>query len=180
MKAVSAAAPNLIHYSTYGTTTENRAMPIAIVGTGLTATTPAAVKATGKLRVHIQGNIHAGEVEGKEAAQVLLREFAMGQHKDWLETTVFLITPIFNADGNEKFAMNNRGPQNGPINGQGTRANGQGLNINRDFMKMETPEARAFAKLWNDYDPHVGFDLHTSDGSTHGYYLTYEIGRAHV
>jgi hypothetical protein len=89
---------------------------------------------------------------------------------------VFLVTPIFNADGNEKFAMNNRGPQNGPVNGQGTRAAGLGLNINRDFMKLETPEARAFVKLWNDYDPYIGFDLHTSDGSTHGYYLTYAPG----
>ena len=97
MKAVDAASP-VITYTTYGTTSEGRAMPMAVVGTGLSAITPAAVKATGKLRVHIQGNIHAGEVEGKEAAQVLLREFAMGQHKDWLQTTVFLITPIFNAD----------------------------------------------------------------------------------
>src|SRR5262252_4992492 len=97
----------------------------------------------------------------------------MGQHADWLQNMVFLITPIFNADGNEKFAMNNRGPQNGPINGQGTRANGQNININRDFMKLETPEGRAFVKLWNDYDPQVGFDLHTSDGSAEGYYLTY-------
>lgn len=175
MKAVDAASP-IITYTTYGTTFEGRPMPMAVVGTNLKAITPAAVKATGKLRVHIQGNIHAGEVEGKEAALVLLREFAMGQHKDWLQNMVFLITPIFNADGNEKFAMNNRGPQNGPINGQGTRANGQGLNINRDFMKLETPEGRAFVKLWNEYDPHVGFDLHTSDGSTHGYYLTYAPG----
>ena len=175
MKAVDAASP-IITYTTYGTTSEGRPMPMAVVGSGLTAITPAAVKATGKLRVHIQGNIHAGEVEGKEAAQVLLREFAMGQHKDWLATTVFLITPIFNADGNERFAMTNRGPQNGPVNGQGTRANAMDLNINRDFMKLETPEARAFVKLWNEYDPHVGFDLHTSDGSTHGYYLTYAPG----
>ena len=175
MKTVDAASP-IIYYTTYGTTFEGRAMPMAIVGTGLKGITPAAVKATGKLRVHIQGNIHAGEVEGKEAAQVLLREFAMGQHKDWLQTMVFLITPIFNADGNEKFAMNNRGPQNGPINGQGTRAAGMGLNINRDFMKLETPEGKAFVKLWNEYDPHVGFDLHTSDGSVTGYYLTYAPG----
>src|SRR3954469_5936798 len=55
----------------------------------------------------------------------------------------------------------------------GTRANAQDLNINRDYMKLDTPEARAFVKLWNDYDPYVGFDLHTSDGSYHGYYLTY-------
>jgi hypothetical protein len=175
MKAVDAASP-VITYTTYGTTTEGRPMPMAVVGTGLTAITPAAVKATGKLRVHIQGNIHAGEVEGKEAAQVLLREFAMGEHKDWLQTTVFLITPIFNADGNERFAMKNRGPQNGPINGQGTRAQAMDLNINGDFMKLETPEAKAFVKLWNEYAPHVGFDLHTSDGSTHGYHLTYSPG----
>jgi len=172
MKTVADASP-LIYYTTYGTTYEGRAMPMAVVGTGLKDASAASVRATGKLRVHIQGNIHAGEVEGKEAAQILLREFALGQHAEWLQSTVFLITPIFNADGNEKFALTNRPRQNGPINGMGTRANGQSLNINRDFTKLETPEARAFAKLWTDYDPHVGFDLHTSDGSTHGYYLTY-------
>jgi len=173
MKAVADAAPTLVHYTTYGTTSENRAMPMAVVGTGLKDISPAAVRATGKLRVHIQGNIHAGEVEGKEYAQILLRELAEGKHNDWLRSTVFLITPIFNADGNERFATNNRGPQNGPINGQGTRANAQNLNINRDFMKLDTPEGRAFVKLWIDYDPHVGYDLHTSDGSCHAYYLTY-------
>jgi hypothetical protein len=172
MKAVDAASP-VIFYSTYGKTYEGRDMPLAVVGTGLKDASAAAVKATGKLRVHIQGNIHAGEVEGKESAQILLREFAMGQHKDWLQSMVFLITPIFNADGNEKFALNNRQRQNGPVNGMGTRPNAQGLNINRDFMKLDTPEAKAFVKLWVDYDPQVGFDLHTSDGSYHGYYLTY-------
>jgi hypothetical protein len=172
MKAVDEASPN-VFYTTYGTTFEGRAMPMAVVGTGLTDASPASVKATGKLRVHIQGNIHAGEVEGKESAQMLLRDLALGKHDDWLRSTVFLITPIFNADGNEKFALTNRQRQNGPINGMGTRPNAQGLNINRDFMKLDTPEARAFVKLWNDYDPHVGFDLHTSNGSFHGYYLTY-------
>ena len=172
MKAVDDASP-LVFYTTYGTTYEGRPMPMAVVGTGLKDASPASVKGSGKLRVHIQANIHAGEVEGKESAQILLRQLAMGQHADWLRSMVLLVTPIFNADGNEKFALNNRGRQNGPINGQGTRANGQNLNINRDFMKLETPEGRAFAKLWIDYDPQVGFDLHTSDGSAEGYYLTY-------
>src|SRR5437762_4386220 len=113
MKTVDDASA-LVSYTTYGTTTEGRAMPMAVVGTGLTAATPAAVKATGKLRVHIQANIHAGEVEGKESAQMLLRELAMGQHQDWLRTMVFLITPIFNADGNERFSLTSRLPQNGP------------------------------------------------------------------
>jgi hypothetical protein len=173
MKAVEAAAPKLVHYTTYGTTSAGRAMPMAVVGLNLKDASAAAVKASGKLRVHIQGNIHAGEVEGKESAQILLRELAMGQHAEWLQNEVLLITPIFNADGNEAFDLNNRARQNGPINGEGTRQNAQGLNINRDFMKLDTPEGRAFAKLWNDYDPQVGFDLHTSDGSNHGYYLTY-------
>src|SRR5689334_23339349 len=172
MKAVDEASPN-VFYVTYGTTYEGRPMPMAVVGTGLKDGSPASVRATGKLRVHIQGNIHAGEVEGKESAQMLLRELAMGRHDDWLQSMVFLITPIFNADGNEKFALTNRQRQNGPINGMGTRPNAQGLNINRDFMKLDTPEGKAFVKLWVDYDPQVGFDLHTSDGSAHGYYLTY-------
>ena len=164
MKAVDEASP-LVFYTTYGKTYEGRDMPMAVVGTGLKDASPASVRATGRLRVHIQGNIHAGEVEGKEAAQVLLRELALGQHADWLRSMVFLITPIFNADGNEKFALTNRQRQNGPINGMGTRQQGQNLNINRDFMKLDTPEGRAFVKLWNDYDPQVGYDLHTSDGS---------------
>src|SRR3954467_15564365 len=172
MKAVDDASP-LIFYTTYGSTSEGRAMPLAVVGTGLKDASAASVKASGKLRVHIEGNIHAGEVEGKESAQILLRELALGKHDDWLQSMVFLITPIYNADGNEKFALNNRQRQNGPINGMGTRANAQNLNINRDYMKLDTPEAKAFVKLMNDYDPHVSYDLHTSDGSYHGYYLTY-------
>jgi len=173
MKAVANASPKRVLYSTYGTTTEGRAMPLAIVGTGLKDGSPAAVKASGKLRVHVQANVHAGEVEGKESSLVLLRELAGGRHDDWLRSMVFLITPDYNADGNEKMSPTNRGIQNGPINGEGTRANAQGLNINRDYMKLDTPEAKAFVKLWNDYDPQIGFDLHTSDGSFHGYYLTY-------
>jgi hypothetical protein len=172
MKTVDDASP-IVSYMTYGKTSEGRDMPMAVVGTRLKDPSPAAVKATGKLRVHIQGNVHAGEVEGKESALILLRELALGRHDDWLRSMVFLVTPIFNADGNERFALTNRQRQNGPINGMGTRQNGQGLNINRDFMKLDTPEGRAFVKLWVDYDPQVGFDLHTSDGSMHAYYLTY-------
>src|SRR5262249_35929573 len=172
MKAVDEASP-IVFYTTYGTTFEGRAMPMAVVGTGLKDASPASVKASGKLRVHIQANVHAGEVEGKESCLVLLREFALGQHRDWLQSMVFLVTPIYNADGNEKFALNNRQRQNGPVNGMGTRANAQNLNINRDYMKLDTPEAKAFVKLWNDYDPYVGYDLHTSDRWAQGYSLTY-------
>lgn len=172
METVDKASP-LIHMTNYGTTSENRTMPMAVVGIGLKDASAASVLASGKLRVHIQGNIHAGEVEGKESTLILLREFAQGRHAEWLQSMVFLITPIFNADGNERYGLRNRPRQNGPINGMGTRGTAQNININRDFMKLETPEGRAFVKLWNDYNPHVGMDLHTSDGSTHGYHLTY-------
>src|SRR5258708_40036702 len=107
MKAVDEASP-IVFYTTYGTTTEGRAMPMAVVGTGLKDASPASVKASGKLRVHIQANVHAGEVEGKESTLVLLREFAMGQHTDWLHSMVFLITPDYNADGKERFGLTNR------------------------------------------------------------------------
>jgi hypothetical protein len=171
MNAVAKAAPGRIHLTTFGETYEKRALPLAVVGAP--AATPEAVRKTGKLRVYIQGNIHGGEVEGKESAQMLLREFAQGRHDDWLKTMVFLIAPIYNADGNEKFALNNRGPQHGPMGGQGQRPNAQRLDLNRDHMKLNSPEARAVVKLMNDYDPHVSMDLHTTNGSRHAYYLTY-------
>ncbi|HEX6048212.1 MAG TPA: M14 family zinc carboxypeptidase [Gemmatimonadaceae bacterium] len=171
MNAVANAAPNRVFLTTFGETNEKRALPLAVVGAP--AATPEAVLKTGKLRVYIQGNIHGGEVEGKESAQMLLRELAQGKHEDWLKTMVFLIAPIYNADGNEKFALNNRGPQHGPMGGQGQRPNAQRLDLNRDHMKLDSPEARAVVKLMTDYDPHVSMDLHTTNGSRHAYFLTY-------
>jgi hypothetical protein len=100
---------------------------------------------------------------------------AAGQHAQWLDSMVLLIAPIYNADGNERVTLTNRGPQNGPIAGMGIRANAQGLNINRDNIKLETPEARSMVKLLNDYDPHVMLDVHTTDGSRHAYHLTWEV-----
>ena len=109
MNAVAKAAPKKVFLTTFGETNEKRALPLAVVGAS--AATPQAVRATNKIRVYIQGNIHGGEVEGKESAQMLLRELAQGKHEDWLKTMVFLIAPIYNADGKERFALNNRDPQ---------------------------------------------------------------------
>lgn len=168
--ALVATSPK-IHATTFGVTTEKRDLPLVVVG-GDDAS-PDAVRRTRKLRVYIQGNIHGGEVEGKESAQILLRELAEGRHDDWLKTMVLLVAPVYNADGNERFALNNRGPQHGPLGGQGQRPNAQGLDLNRDHMKLDSPEGRAFVQLMNDYDPHVSMDLHTTNGSRHAYHLTY-------
>ncbi len=170
LEAIDRASP-AVHLTSFGITNEKRALPLAVVGAP--DASPAAVKRTGKLRVYIQGNIHGGEVEGKESAQMLLRELAEGKHEDWLKTMVLIVAPIYNADGNERFALNNRGPQYGPLGGQGQRPNAQRLDLNRDHMKLDSPEGRAVVKLMNDYDPHVSIDLHTTNGSRHAYFLTY-------
>jgi len=172
LKVVDDASP-IVHVTTFGYTFEGRSLPLAVVGDVKDAR-PETVKASGKLRVYIQANIHAGEVEGKEAVLALIRDIALGARKEWLGSMVLLVNPIYNADGNEKVTLTSRGFQHGPIGGQGTRANAQGLNINRDDMKLDTPEARSMVRLLNDYDPHVMMDLHTTNGSRHAYHLTYE------
>lgn len=171
MRAMAAASPR-IHLTTYGYTYEGRAMPLAVIGAK--DATPEAVLASGKTRIFLQGNIHAGEVEGKEALLQLLRSIAKGERDDWFRDVVLLMTPIYNADGNERVSVANRGAQHGPVGGMGTRPNAQGLNLNRDAMKVETAEGRSLARLLNQYDPHLSVDLHTTNGSDHGYYLTYE------
>src|SRR5262245_54638687 len=130
LKVVDDASP-LVHVTQFGFTFEGRPLPLAIVGKVADAR-PETVRTSGKLRVYVQANIHAGEVEGKEAVLALVREMARGQHAEWLDSMVLLINPIYNADGNEKVTLISRGFQHGPVGGQGTRANAQGLNINRD------------------------------------------------
>jgi hypothetical protein len=171
MKAMAAASPR-IHLTTYGYTYEGRPMPLAVIGAP--DATPEAVLKTKKTRVYIQGDIHAGEVEGKEAALWLLRSIAHGERAEWLKSLVLLVNPIYNADGNERVNLRNRGRQNGPIGGMGQRANAQNLDLNRDCTKLESSEARSLASLMTRYDPHVAIDLHTTDGSPHGFYLTYQ------
>jgi hypothetical protein len=161
-----------IHLTTFGYSWEGKPLPLAVVG-NLRDFSPAGVRASGKTVVYLQGDIHAGEVEGKEALQELLREVAQGRHAAWTDSLVLLVAPIFNPDGNDRMALNNRPGQNGPVGGMGTRPNAQGLNINRDYTKLETPEARSQALLMQAYDPQVLVDLHTTNGTYHGYQLTY-------
>jgi len=125
-----------------------------------------------RVRALLIGNIHAGEVEGKEALQVLLREFANGEHEDLLQRCELWFLPIYNVDGNEAVGPKNRPGQNGPeITGQ--RANAKGLDLNRDFVKLDAPETRTLVGLFAEIDPHLFVDLHTTNGSYHGYHLTY-------
>ena len=104
---------------------------------------------------------------------MLLREIASGDHSAWRDSLVLLFAPIYNADGNERVGLDNRPDQLGPVGGMGQRPNAQGFDLNRDYMKLETPEARSLIRLFTEYDPHVTIDLHTTNGTYHGYHLTY-------
>lgn len=171
MKAIVAGS-ELARYESYGRTEEGREMPLLVLSDPAVAT-PEAARKLGRPIVFIQGNIHAGEVEGKEAALIVARRLTQGDLRPLLSRLVILIAPIYNADGNEKVDVQNRTAQNGPVAGVGTRENSKGLDLNRDHMKLDSMEARAFVALLNRWDPHVGIDLHTTNGSYHGYHLTY-------
>ena len=171
VKGLVEASP-LARYESYGRTEEGREMPLLILSEPA-VTTPEEARKLGRLIVFIQGNIHAGEVEGKEAALILARRLTQGDLRPLVKQLVILVAPIYNADGNEKMNVMNRTAQYGPVAGVGTRENSKGLDLNRDHMKLDSAEARAFVGLLNRWDPHVGIDLHTTNGSYHGYHLTY-------
>ena len=157
----------------FGTTSEGRSLPLVILSRNQSFDPTKAAK-SGKPLVFIMANIHAGEVEGKEAMLHLMRDVVAGSLNPLLDKMILLVAPIYNADGNEKIDINNRSAQNGPKGGVGTRENGQKLDLNRDYMKIESPEAKGLIEgVFNRWDPHVIMDLHTTNGSYHGYALTY-------
>ncbi|HUP18411.1 MAG TPA: M14 family metallopeptidase [Gemmatimonadota bacterium] len=159
----------------FGYTHEGRALPVVVwAPDGAPMETLEAIgQVRDRLRVLVFANIHAGEVAGKEAALILLRELSEGAHAAWADSLLLLVAPIYNADGNERVALTNRPLQHGPIGGMGQRANARGLDLNRDFTKLEAAETRSLVKFYRAVDPHLVVDLHTTNGTVHGYHLTY-------
>ncbi len=162
----------LLRVESFGKSEEGRWLPLMILSDS-PISNPRDARATGKPIVFIMANIHAGEVEGKEAMLHLSRRILFGDLKPLLSKLIILIAPIYNADGNEKINLNNRTAQNGPIGGVGVRENSKGYDLNRDYMKLDSREAQALVNLCNRWDPHLTVDLHTTNGSYHGYHLTY-------
>jgi hypothetical protein len=165
-----------VRVGTLASTAEGRRVRYVVAARPLVQS-PAEAHRTGKPVIYLQANIHAGEVEGKEAAQMLLRDLTRGTLRPLLDRIVLLVVPIYNPDGNERWlpGERNRPGQNGPAL-VGQNPNGQGLNLNRDYVKMEAPETRGAAALLVAWDPDVFIDLHTTNGSYHGYVLTYAPG----
>lgn len=163
---------SLIRLESFGKSEEGRSLPLMILSDSAISN-PREARGSGKPIVFIMANIHAGEVEGKEAMLHLSRRILFGDLKPLLGKLIILIAPIYNADGNEKISINNRTAQNGPIAGVGVRENSKNYDLNRDYMKLDSAEARALVNLLNRWDPHLTVDLHTTNGSYHGYHLTY-------
>ena len=146
---------------------EGRDIPLLVIGNPLPES-PANMVNDKRIVIYVQANIHAGEVEGKEASLMFARDLLMDKNPELLKNVVLLICPVFNADGNEKISTSNRTNQNGPVNGVGVRYNGQFLDLNRDALKAESPEVRGVIfNVFNRWDPAVFMDCHTTNGSYH-------------
>jgi len=167
-----AAGSSLVALSTLGRSPEGRDIPLVILSKERVRT-PAELGAAGKPAVLVVANIHAGEVEGKEACQMLVRDVATGALAGLLERQVVLVVPIFNADGNDKLGRNRR--DDGPELA-GVRHNGQYLDLNRDFTKLESPEVRGLVRVLREWDPVLIVDMHTTNGSYHREPVTYTTG----
>lgn len=156
--------PKQVRCVEFGRTPENRPMlALAVSNTG--ALTPAEA-AHRKLPVLlIQGGIHAGEIDGKDAGFLALREVLEGKAAPGaLDKQVLLFVPVFNVDGHERFGQWNRPNQRGPVE-MGWRSTAQNYNLNREYMKADTPEMQHMLALVNAWDPLAYVDLHVTDGA---------------
>ncbi len=163
-----------VKINTIGFTPQGRELKVIIVSKDK-CFTPEQAQKTDKAIVLIQNGIHPGEVEGKDACMLLLREILITKEKQsLLDNTVLLIIPVFNIDGHERISPFNRPNQNGPKK-MGWRTNALNLNLNRDYLKADTPEIRSFLKLFNDWLPDFMIDNHTTNGADYQYHVTYGI-----
>ncbi len=172
INAIKGKSP-YIQISTLGKSPMGKDIPIVILSNP-SVSTPEQAKASGKPVVYIQGNIHAGEVEGKEAVMMMIRDILLGNKLSLLDNQIILFVPIYNSDGNDKMAKGLRPTQeNSPLE-TGERENGQGLDLNRDGIKMEAPETAGLVQnVITAWDPQMSVDLHTTNGTWHAYSLTW-------
>jgi hypothetical protein len=172
LQRLQQAAPGMIRVETFGTTPEGRPMTV-VIASGDSTFDPAAARKAGKPVVLVQAGIHPGEIEGKDAGLMLLRDIAI-EHKfpHLLDHLVLVYIPVFSVDGHENTSPYNRINQNGPQS-MGFRGQSQYLNLNRDYVKADAPEMLAWLKLWQRWLPDFLIDVHTTDGADYQYDLTW-------
>jgi hypothetical protein len=172
-------ASRVTHLAELGRSFEDRPIPLIVLADP-PVRTAAEARASGKPVVLAFGNIHAGEVCGKEALVMLAREIGCdgdagdAEARALLDRLVLVFAPNYNPDGNDRMRPDNRPGQDGPAEGMGQRANAMGLDLNRDWVKLESPEAQAMVRFLTEWDPYLTIDTHTTNGSRHRYVLTYD------
>jgi hypothetical protein len=170
--------PEAVRCESFGTTPEGRAMPLLVVS-GAGALTPAQARERGLPAVLVQGGIHAGEIDGKDAGFLLLRELLEGRAgRGLLERQVLLFVPVFNVDGHERFGRWNRPNQRGPEQ-MGWRTTARNHNLNRDYVKADAPEMQAMLRLLERWDPLVYVDLHATDGAQFEHDISIQVEPLH-
>ena len=170
IKKLADASP-LLSMISIGKSVEGRDIYM-IIASAESNSTSAALKKSGKPLLLAQAGIHSGEIDGKDAGMMLLRDIAFGNKKDLLNNVNFLFIPILSVDGHERSSAYNRPNQRGPQN-QGWRTNAQNLNLNRDYTKLDTREVRAVVQVMNEYDPLLYMDIHVTDGVDYQYDITF-------
>jgi hypothetical protein len=162
------------HIFTFGLSPQGRELKCLVVSKDR-AFTSIEAKKTNKLIILIVNGIHSGEIEGKDASMLLLREILVTKEKEhYLDKLILLVVPIFNVDGHERMSRYNRINQNGPEE-MGWRVTAQNLNLNRDWMKADAPEMQAMLKLFSNWLPDFFIDSHTTNGADYQYTITYAM-----
>lgn len=170
LKKLADASP-LMHLISIGKSVEGREIMMVIASAEKTVTA-GDLKKSEKPLLFVHAGIHAGEIDGKDAGMMLLRDIAFGNKKHLLDGVNFLFIPILNVDGHERISSFNRPNQRGPQN-MGWRTNAQNLNLNRDFAKLDTKEIRSVVQVMHDFDPLLYLDLHVTDGADYQYDITF-------
>jgi hypothetical protein len=174
LERVQAAAPGQVKIEPFGKTGEGRDLDIVIASRD-GVFDPLAIHAAKRPVVLVQNSIHAGEMDGKDACLALLRDMVIAKSKAaLLERAVFVFIPMYNADGHERRSPYNRINQNGPVE-MGWRGNGTNLNLNRDYLKADAPETRAFMAMFHRWLPDFFVDNHVTDGADYQYDVTFTI-----
>ena len=158
----------LLELEQFGTSPQGRAMYLVKASTALHKI----AKDPQRPLLLVQAGIHSGEIDGKDAGLMLLRDIAHGGKANLLEKVDLLFVPIFSVDGHERRSSFNRMNQRGPVQ-QGWRATSQNLNLNRDYAKADAAEMQALLKLINHYQPDLYIDVHVTDGEDYQYDVTY-------
>jgi hypothetical protein len=166
-----AANPTQFKAQTIGYSNSQRAIKMLVASEqGLFE--PTQIAHSTKPTLLIQAGIHAGEIDGKDAMFMLLRDIATGKRRDILANVNLLFIPILNVDGHERSSGFNRINQRGPAK-MGFRTNANNLNLNRDYTKLDTPEINSVLKVINQYSPNLYIDVHVTDGADYQYDVTY-------